>query len=34
MAGPNRRAATLVYALAALMTVHGSYWFLTRVLNV
>ena len=27
------RAATLVYALSALITVLGSYWFLTRVLD-
>ena len=26
------RAAPLVYALSALITVLGSYWFLTRVL--
>ena len=25
------RAAALVYALSALITVLGSYWFLTRV---
>ena len=27
------RAATLVYALSALIAVLGSYWFLTRVLD-
>jgi hypothetical protein len=27
------RTATLVYALSALITVLGSYWFLTRVLD-
>jgi hypothetical protein len=27
------RAATLVYALSALITVLGSYWFLERVLE-
>jgi hypothetical protein len=27
------RAATLVYALSALITALGSYWFLARVLN-
>jgi hypothetical protein len=27
------RAATLVYAISALITVLGSYWFLERVLE-
>jgi hydrogenase/urease accessory protein HupE len=31
--GEPARAVTLVYALSALITVLGSYWFLTRVLD-
>jgi hydrogenase/urease accessory protein HupE len=32
--GKPARAVALVYALSALITVLGSYWFLTRVLDV